>query len=790
MRKFVNKKTGMAKKILFLVLICCISFCLSPRLFSNPTGNDSDIIRNIEYKYDGDNIGMSQEVVESHVRLRIGEAFSPFLADSSIKALYASEKFEHVSVKVNEAGGAGGYNVVFFLTPRRVISSVDFIGNEHIKSKVLRSKVASKPDVSLSNSMLKSDVEGLKKFYHERGYPYMEVSSEVIQEGESGENKVTFHISEGDKFHIGKIEFLGNNAVKKSELLKAMRTKKWTLLSIFNKSGLYDPDIFSTDIDVLKAVFRNHGRLDIKIPENDIIYERSGGTLHITIPVDPGQEYYIGNIAIKGNKLYKTEELKDILTVESDEIFCPAKIEASCERMRNFYGKSGYINTTIYVNKNPNLASNKIDLEFVIGESERCFINEIEICGNSKTKNKVILRELTLAPGDAFDIVRMKNSRARLMNTGYFSFVDIAPIDTKVPERKNLRVDVKEAETGRIGFGGGISTGGEMVGFVEFSQRNFDINSENKQFQGGGQKFRSRFQMGKHTTAFDINFEEPWWYDREIAIGGSVFFHKSNYDKKAGYAGANYNEGRGGLEAHLRKRIYELWEGKLTYSLENVNIYDISRFAPPSFHAEKGKHIISKLTLSLERDSRDNFIYPTTGSRIGIDTEWAGGLLLGQKKFIKVNASGIKHWLVSETAEQVFSILGRVGTIMPYGGGVTPFFERFYMGGANFMKGFKAHDIGPKEFGVGVGGNTYAYVSTEYCIKIANPLRFYVFAEAGFVNEDKWNFSTKRYNTDAGFGLKISIMNMPLRLDFGFPLHGEGDNKHGMQFNYSFGVAF
>jgi outer membrane protein insertion porin family len=437
------------------------------------------------------------------------------------------------------------------------------------------------------------------------------------------------------------------------------------------------------------------------------------------------------------------------------------------------------------------LESNSIDLQFIINESEKCFVNEIEVRGNSKTQNKVILRELALAPGDPFDVVRMKVSRARLMNTGFFSYVDVSPIDTEVPERKNLLVEVREADTGKASCGGGISTGGEVVGFAEFSQRNFDIHSENRKFQGAGQKFRSRLQAGQHLLFIDFNFEEPWFYDRELAVGTNLYFHKTNYDKKfKDYSGSNYNEDRIGGEIYARKNLYELWNGRLAYILEKVKIYNISHGAPRCFFDEKGDHVVSKMTFSLERDTRDNFIYPTTGSRIAIDTEVAGGPFFGSTKYVKFSVSSVRHWLMTERAEQVFSLIGRTGTVIPYGGDTTPFFDRFYLGGANFMKGFKAHDIGPKEGSTGVGGNTFAYGSAEYSIKIADPLRIYFFAEAGFVNESKWNFSAKRYNTDAGVGLKISIMGMPLRLDFGFPIHGEGNNKHGMRFNYSFGVAF
>ncbi|MDR1891092.1 MAG: outer membrane protein assembly factor BamA [Puniceicoccales bacterium] len=790
MKIFVNKSAAMVGKTLLVVSIYLMALGPCQKMFSEDT-EGSDIVKSIEYRSTGPELNVSRDILESHVLLKEGKEFSPFLADASLKSLYASGKFEHVSVKVDEINGTSDCNVIFSLTPKVQVKSIKFVGNKKFKPGALLKKISTKSGAGLSRGTLKLDAEALIKFYNDRGYPYASVSYDVVNTSDT-QVKVIFDIDEGQKFRIGKIKFIGNDVVKESELLKAMRTKKWTLLSIFKKTGVYRPDDFNADLEIIKTVFRNHGYLDVEIDEEGITYENiRKNSLIISIPIRPGQMYYVGSVAIGGNTLYKTEEIEEILFIRSTDVFSPAKIDAACERVIDLYGQSGYINTNIQINKKANLESNRIDLEFLINESEKCFVDEVEIRGNSKTKNKVILRELTLAPGDPFDTVRMKNSRSRLINTGYFSSVDVSPINTKVPERKDIRIDVKEADTGKVGLGGGISTGGEIVGFVEFSQRNFDINSKNKLFQGGGQKFRSRFQIGKHTMAVDLNFEEPWWYDRELAIGTNLFCHKTSYDRKLqNYAGADYSQDRIGGEVYLRKRIFELWEGRLAYSLESIRIYSISSGAPKTFFDREGRTNISKATFSLERDTRNNFIYPTTGSRVGVTTELAGGPFLGQAKYVKLYTYGIKHWLVCDTAQQVFSIIGQTGTIAPYGGHTTPFFDRFYLGGQNFMKGFKGHDIGPKENGTGIGGNTFAYGALEYCFKIMDPVRFYLFAEVGFVNQKEWSFSTKNYDTDIGFGLKISIMGIPLRLDFGFPLRGEGDNKHGMQFNYSFGTVF
>ncbi|MDR2737652.1 MAG: outer membrane protein assembly factor BamA, partial [Puniceicoccales bacterium] len=465
--------------MLLIVSLCVVVVCPFQSVSHAADASRSNVVGSIVYECDGD-VQINREILEARVQLKEGKEFSPFLADASIKALYASGKFEHVSVKVDEIKGDDGYKVTFSLVPCVIVKDVSFSGNENFKAKALMKQISTKPRSSLSQSAMVSDSEALAKFYNDKGYPYVKISYDVIRDEDPGNVEVVFEIDEGSKFRVGRINFIGNDVVDKKVLLSAMRTKKWTIFSFLKKSGIYRPDEFSADIEILKATFRDYGYLDVEINEDDVTYVSRGKALDISIPVNPGEKYYIGEVSISGNKIYEVGDLDKVLSVQPGDTFSPTQISTSCENIMDFYGRHGYLNTSVQVAKKPDLGTGKINLEFAIDESDKCFVGEIEVRGNSKTKSKVILREMTLAPGDPFDTVRMKDSRTRLMNTGFFSFVDISPIDTKNPLRKNIRVDVKEANTGKVGFGGRIGTGGEVVGFVEFSQSNFDLSSENR----------------------------------------------------------------------------------------------------------------------------------------------------------------------------------------------------------------------------------------------------------------------------------------------------------------------
>ena len=747
------------------------------------------VIANINYQYNGGDLCLNQEAIESHVQLEKGKPFKQYLADSSIRSLYSTGLFDFVQVRLDEAA-PGQYDVTFILTQKLRIRNLSFDGNKKIKTKLIRREMRTSSGGAYSENVLHSDIKKVVALYQSKGFPYAKVDYTVEEINDSTVD-IRIAIDEGRKMHVGKITFNGVDDIKPKELKNVMQTKTWTIFSFFSGKGLFKQEVLDDDVNHLKVAIKDHGYLDVEISPEDVVVTPNKSTVDITFNIKKGPIYHIGEVSVADSQLYSSEELYPLLKLKPGEVFSPSMINQACDNVRDKYGKVGYLNTGVSVERIPNVSSGDIDLIFHVSDGEKCYLHSIDIKGNTKTKNNVILRELALAPGDPFDLVRMKNSQMRLLNTRFFQTVDLAPTDTDVDNQKNLRVEVKEANTGKFSIGGGISTGNEVVGFLEFSQTNFDIRGGKSRFQGGGQKFRARFQIGRRSNSFDLNFEEPWWYDRELALGANLFRSQREYKKHdSNYGGTDYDEVRTGGEIYLRKRLFGLWVGTATYHAEDVHIYHVGSNAPKSFRDENGHRFISKGMFSMERDTRNNLLYPTTGSVINLNSEVAGGPFFGETKYIKLNTLAAKYWPTFELFEQNLMVMGKLGTMNAYGHDRVPFFDKFFLGGSNYMKGFKTHDVGPHDGSTGIGGQTYAYATTEYTFRVADPLHIYFFAEAGFVNATHWNFSPRRYCTDAGVGLKIFILGAPLRLDFGFPIHGYDHNKHGMRFNYSFGLSF
>ena len=287
----------------------------------------------------------------------------------------------------------------------------------------------------------------------------------------------------------------------------------------------------------------------------------------------------------------------------------------------------------------------------------------------------MIVRELALSPGDVFDLVRMKASQARLSNTRYFENVNLTPEATNLPNRRNLRISLKEGRTGNLTFGAGFSSVESVVGFIELTQSNFDIFNYHSMFQGGGQKFRLRISGGTQTNQILLSFEEPWLYQREVALGFDIFRTESSY------LSTEYNEVRMGFEVYLRKRLFELVEGRLSYSLQNVEIKDVSTDAAQTIQDEQGNRSVSQVGWEMLRDTRDNLVWPTRGSRLVSISQVAGGPLGGQTNYYRQEFRASKWFKTFDWASQTLMVNGRTGSIIGYGGKDIPFFDKYFLGG-------------------------------------------------------------------------------------------------------------
>jgi outer membrane protein insertion porin family len=753
---------------------------------------------------------VSEQIVRANMALREDTELDEALLDRDIRSLYKTGLFEFIEAKREQAPG-NIVNFVFEVTPKFRVLAVRFEGSKAYKERRLLKEIKSVANSSLDERQIKDDAQKIYEFYQKSGYNQAQVTYSIDRNRSTGFGTVTFKIREGARVKIGAINFVGNDHLKARKLRKEMETKKWHLFSWLTGGGRLKDDEFDDDLGKLRDYYNEQGYLDVEIAEDKITFDYpKPDRLVITIRVDEGRQYKIGDISFKGNKIYSERILRLVPRQKKGMIFVPSKLDKDVETMEEFYGQVGYLQTRVRLVRKPNLATGDIDIEYQVNESEKFQVESIVIEGNNKTKSLVILRELVLGPGDVFDSLRMKISKLRLENTRFFEEpVNVTDESTNIPGRRNLKISVREARTGNLTFGAGFSSLEKAVIFAEITQSNFDLFNRRSFFQGDGQKFRLRFQIGSQSSEVTLAFEEPYLLERELALGFQIFRQTSDFNSSF------YEEIRTGGEVYLRKRLFNWLESRVSYSYQVIDIANVAASAPSQILFAEGTSTTSKLGLSFTQDTRDKIINTTRGNYGSLDLGFVGGLLGGDNNYYSVEFRGSKFFPVAEFQEQVLSILGRVGVVDSFGASnklqtrtitdpltglpVTsapfvpgvPFFDRYFLGGPQTLRGFEFRTVGPKDpNGEPIGGSTYGFLSLEYSMDIVKPVRFAIFYDAGFVNQDAYDFGPASYNDNFGFGLRLFVAGAPLSLDFGVPLTGDKFNKKGTQFNFSFGTRF
>lgn len=762
---------------------------------------------------------VSKEAVYAHIRLRKGMKFDQRALDQSIRSIYSTGFYDFVDAK-RKIDAKGNLELDFTIIPKFKVSQIAFNGNKVYSGARLQKEIETYAGAPLSEVGVKRDVDKLKAFYQKKGYSLAKITYSIERNEETGVGAVIFQIDEGGDIEIQNIVFKGDPRVEKQfgfwgklgrflfgkdtedfdsvDLLSEMKTDTWIpIVSHITDNGRFKEDEFQTDIEKLRKFYRDHGYLDVEIDDSKIKFEfpdaDEQGDMDIVIDIVPNHQYKVGKVSFKGNTIEGFDDAKlmqfvDYFDLTEGNVFSPSQVEKLIEKIREYYGEYGYVDTIVRVLRRPNVKTGDIDMVIDVIESKMFYLESINIQGNSKTKSEVIIRELALEPGEVFDLHRMKISENRLKETRFFDEVTLSPEETNIPQRKNLKVTVKEGRTGNLTFGAGFSTVESLVATVEVTQSNFDYAHYKSYFQGAGQKFRIRGTIGLKSNQVIISFEEPWVFNRELAYG--IDLYRTDSDYYSDY----YSEMRLGATNYLRKRIYEKIEARLAYKLELVDIYNVDNRIRGNVIPEQdiGNRTLSQVSLSFLRDSRDSYMTPTRGTRFELIQDLAGGPFLGQTNLYRIEARA-GWWIPTfETGKQVFSIVGRTGSVQGYGGKDVPYFERFFLGGGYNMRGFKYRKVGRLDSATEepLGGNTFAFASAEYSIEVFNPVRFAVFYDIGFVNSDSWDWNPSDYCSDFGVGLRILMMGAPMRIDLGFPLRAGDNNDDGMQFNFSFGTVF
>jgi len=698
---------------------------------------------------------------------------------------------------------SGGVRVVFEVRPAKVMAGVGFTGNKRFSDEDLREilqehsegggmlKTYNAPatlrsGTAFNDKSLAAARSAIIKAYYEAGYPDTKVTWRHTGTAREGFSDVVFDITEGREVRMQNIEFVGNTAFDDEQLRQHMVTKERGLFTWFTKSGRVDREQVEDDLAKIVRLYRNYGYLRAKVAKVEYF---DGGKadgpqkLTMRVTMDEGPVYKVRNIGFSGNKVYTADQLMPGMSMIGGDIYSLQKVADDSTMIRRYYGAKGYADAEVRPDINEVGVDEKgrrlVDINYEVTEGGRYAVGRINVLGNTKTRQHVILRELPLKPGEPLNAVDLETARKRLANLNYFTGVEVSQTASANPGYRDINVNVQEKRTGSFSVGVAFSSVENVYLYATVTQSNFDIRGlTNGTFVGGGQRLSISGRLGTDTQSASVYLLEPWFLDRKLSLGNELYYSDSSY--MSDY----YTQENIGYALTLRKAINDLNSVKLEYRIEQYKI-DPEYGAPAFFRDAEGSYTRSNLRLAYEYDSRDSQVTPRKGGHLEVFGSWSG-----PGSTVETLSGGIAgSWYYNSIWDSIFSINFGVETIDSLDGDKeVPIFERCYLGGPNNLRGFRFRDVGMVDEKLAgdetMGGNTSAFAQFEVTVPLVDSMRFAMFADVGFVNPDTCDFSTSNFSADVGVGLRLNLPMGPIAVDYAIPVKtGEAIDRSG-QFQF------
>lgn len=760
--------------VFFAATITLIARAQSPPDVARQT---PPIVRSIDVQYTGP-ATISRERILAQMRTKIGMPYSDTVAENDIRALYNTGQVQNVRIFGQPEGD--GVKVIVAVQTRTMLNEIQIDGATRISPKKLRKNLGVKLNTPLREEDLEKGREKIMETYQAHGFNDVEVTFRVEAiDAIRGTSRAVYTVNEGIKGSVSTVRFEGNTHFSDRVLRKQMKTRQKTLFSFVDKSGRLDETQLQDDLQKVREFYQNHGYIDVAV--RDVTKQRtSSGALQIVIAIDEGPQYHVGKLTFVGYKATTEQKLRAVVKMKEGSVYSAKAIKDDAKALADAYGSGGYVDLTI-VPETSQAHDRLIDITYKIDEGQRSYVERISISGNTRTKDKVIRREVLIAPGDIFNTVRVETSKKRLENLGYFSKVDTFPVDTEVEGRKYLDIQVEEKRTGSLNFGAGFSTVDSLIGFIELTQGNFDITNW-PSLTGGGQKFRIRLQGGTERKDVELALTEPWFMDRPISVGLTTYYHEANY------LSSIYDQRNYGFSLDVRKGIRPFLYGSLSYRLESIDTFNVALSASPELVAETGPSTKSVFTANLTWDRRDNPFLTRSGERITY-TWWVAGPG-GTEQIYGFDVEASKYWRLPW--DTILLINAEVAGVDRWGDQtkLVKIYDRLFLGGSNNLRGFDFRDVGPKDRnGEPLGGQSMARATIEWTFPIVEKARGALFYDTGFVNTNPWDYNFNNVASDIGFGLRLDLPIGPLRVDYGIPLQQAGNHGSG-KFNFNVGYQF
>jgi outer membrane protein assembly complex protein YaeT len=726
---------------------------------------------------------------------KVGEAYDEAKAAAAVQKLVSTGWFAVNSIELKTLINQDGKVIVSILMKELAgtVKDIIFIGNQHYSFDELYELMQVRRGNPMNPALNKLAAAAIANKMRDDGRFY---ASCVLLEGDNAtDTRVVFNIVEGPTVRVGKVSFLGNQEASDARLRTIVGTNGALLGRTTILTPKYQPPSINKDKELLEFYYAKLGFLDARIEAEVLPFAADLSSVHIVYHVHEGRAYNVRNVRFEGNKAFQDERLRKVIGLQTGERYDESLVQADTQRITMLYGNGGHqvgVKREYYAIPN---TPGVVDVCYRVFEPDNGYgrgpdrIGIIKIEGNQYTEERVIRNELgRLLPGQVLEYPLIKTAEGNLARRGIFDPEEPPQIFVVPSERgdqfKDLVVKVKETRTGMVGLQVGVNSNAGLNGTLAINQRNFDITKfprnlddliGGNSFRGGGQEFRIQAMPGTQFSRYEVTWREPFLFDSKYGLTTSFYYADRLYNE--------YTEARYGGRFTLDYRFdnAQTWHASLATRVEGVNLTNIPTYATPAITDFAGQHFQVGLRAGLNRDTRDSFLMPSTGTVIDVGVEQ----IMGDYTFPIGTAEATKFWTLHQARDGGWKGVVAARSQLSATTANAPVYERFFAGGFRSLRGFAFRGVGPFENTLNTGG-TFSWLNTlEYQIPlVANEkLRFVTFVDHGTVDNSA---TLANYRVSVGMGLRIQIPAMgpmPIALDFGFPvMQGPGDIKQVFSF--------
>lgn len=747
---------------------------------------------------------VTKEDILTYLRERVGQAFAPEALSRDVRELWNSGFFDDIEVDLDR--GDAGVTLRFDVRERPNISEVIFEGNDEIDDEDLNEAIEVKSATILSYPAVRRTIQKIRDMYAERGFFLADVKSEVIPQ-KNNEVQVKFNIREHGQVSVRRITFIGNHSVGDEELREVMFTGNAGFFA-FGSGGPFRQDAFERDIAVISALYYDRGYLQVQISTPRVMLTPDRNGIEVSITIDEGPRYRIRQLRIyergpNGNEIEPIggrRRLRNMLRAKPGDWFNRAELLEDLQSVRTLYRDHSYANVEANPQTRLDADRREVDVVIPIDRGPKVNFERIEIRGNSKTRDKVIRREVEVEEGDPFHETKLEESKRRITALGYFERVDISTEEGSAPDKMNVFIEVTERPTGTFQVGAGFSSIENFIATAQVQQANLF---------GNGQSLSLQAQVSGLRQLIDLRFYEPYFLDSDFSASIDL------YDQLRIYS--DFSEStRGGSLTFGYPLVDPEVTASLTYTAE---LDDVStQTASTIFGVSGGVSVFRQLPLAnlfndgftssfrpaLTFDTRDNRLFPTSGVFLRGSTELASTYFASENEFLRHRFNGRFYYPLGNGF--VLKLNTEAGHVTSPSQDGVPIFARFFLGGILDVRGFRFRSIGPRIpltsitdpnsapiiNGAQIGGNLMYFQNLELEFPIIDKvgIRGVLFTDAG----NAWNLeqnycktasgndpypaispcfegldSLATLRTSYGFGLRWFSPLGPLRFEWGFP---------------------